>query len=370
MNSVVFITNNPREERIEVFDELSRIAEFRLEVVYLRKYVFSRRWTKFFKPRHNYKIFSHFTVYKHFYLNFNVISHLKKLNPDLVIITQYSNLTYQQVMLYLSSKNIPWVFWGETPYVKYDDILFNNFFLRKILRKLLVYQIKKNALEIWPIGLIAKKSYQQLLGKQAKVLDSVPYTSNLEKFTPSPKEFSKPKILFCNSLSHRKGFDLFIQSLDILQKRDLNFSVMVVGYGEYERNLINFIENSTVDIQYLGFVEKSEIPMIYNSCDILVYPSRHDGWGMGISEGLSSGLAVISSKYVGSSNEIIKNKKNGFLIDTLDGDSIANAIEFCIKNPLETKKIASQGLIDIQKYSHTQGARTFHNLIKNLKLSN
>lgn len=49
------------------------------------------------------------------------------------------------------------------------------------------------------------------------------------------------------------------------------------------------------DILFLGFVQKSSLPLLYSGCDLMVFPSLFEGFGLPIIEALACGAPVICS---------------------------------------------------------------------------
>src|SRR5262249_36620557 len=61
-------------------------------------------------------------------------------------------------------------------------------------------------------------------------------------------------------------------------------------------------------------VESSAIGAVIERCDVLVLPSRHDGWGMVLNEAASLGKALIATDACGAAHHLIEPGANGFRI--------------------------------------------------------
>ena len=61
--------------------------------------------------------------------------------------------------------------------------------------------------------------------------------------------------------------------------------------------------------------------------NILVLPSRYDGWGVVVLEAMSRGMALISSNKVGATKEYIKHNYNGRIFD-IETKNIDKEIKF------------------------------------------
>jgi glycosyltransferase involved in cell wall biosynthesis len=56
--------------------------------------------------------------------------------------------------------------------------------------------------------------------------------------------------------------------------------------------------------------------------DVLICPSRYDGWGMVVVEAMEAGMPVISSKNTTSAIDLINNFNNGILLLCITARSI------------------------------------------------
>ena len=104
--------------------------------------------------------------------------------------------------------------------------------------------------------------------------------------------------------------------------------IHIVGDGGL-RKLIEKYQKKNVAIKYYGFVFGSRLSKIYQSSDVLLFPSKFDGWESSM-EAMANSMSVIISKNAGVS-EILHSKNNGFLIEP-KSSALLNAIKKCIKN--------------------------------------
>ena len=70
--------------------------------------------------------------------------------------------------------------------------------------------------------------------------------------------------------------------------------------------------------------------------NILILPSKYDGWGVVIIEAMSRGMALISSDKVGASKEYLKHNFNGRIFNWKN-KNLENQIKFFIQNPKKIK---------------------------------
>jgi len=131
-------------------------------------------------------------------------------------------------------------------------------------------------------------------------------------------------------LRDRKGIDVLIQALSILiNEMKLSIKLSLVGpfeTDEYRALIVRLAEdlNVTSSIEMEGF--RSDILGRIAEADCLVLPSlRGEGLPMVVLEAMSVGLPVVASDVEGVS-EVIKDDKNGFLVQPGDIAALANAM--------------------------------------------
>ena len=53
-------------------------------------------------------------------------------------------------------------------------------------------------------------------------------------------------------------------------------------------------------IQFCGFVSDEDLLQLYNACDLFVFPSFYEGFGLPVLEAMACGRAVVCSQHVGA----------------------------------------------------------------------
>lgn len=140
------------------------------------------------------------------------------------------------------------------------------------------------------------------------------------------------KLLFVGQLINRKGVDLLIKALS---KADKEFELDIIGDGHERDKLMKLTNMLGLEerIKFKGTKTNADIRKTFCAYDILILPSRHDGWGAVINEALMSGLFVICSDNCGA-KELIQNEKNGLIFNSNKPESLINTLNNCIKNKM------------------------------------
>lgn len=163
----------------------------------------------------------------------------------------------------------------------------------------------------------------------SKKWDVIPFgycTKWVERTIPSPSE-KKIKLLFVGSLSKRKNVKLVIDALSKLsedKQQQIDFGI--IGSGEEEFLLKNSIEDLKSNIVFYGKMPIEKVSFLMQEHDVLILPSKHDGWGAVVNEALTLGLYVICSDKCGAKS-LLSNSQLGKIFSSDDSYELAKVIE-------------------------------------------
>lgn len=141
-------------------------------------------------------------------------------------------------------------------------------------------------------------------------------------------------LVFVGSLIKRKGYDLLIAALEIIKDRvDFNVDFYCVDDANREEARLVQSQSSLGErLRLLNFLPNEEMRTKIADYDLLVLPSRHDGWGAVINEALTAGTPVLVSKNCGASTFVNKaDAKLGEVIEDYTSEGIARQLEKAIK---------------------------------------
>lgn len=144
---------------------------------------------------------------------------------------------------------------------------------------------------------------------------------------------SKDDIIIGNisNFQYYKGHDCLIEIFSKLAMKFDNIFLLLVGEGELENNLKSLAKKLNIQdkIYFLG--KRKNIYPIIQSMDIMVHPSRWEGFGIILVEAMLCKVPVIASNR-GGIPEVVKDKVTGFLFPFGDVDSFVNSISLLIND--------------------------------------
>ena len=108
---------------------------------------------------------------------------------------------------------------------------------------------------------------------------------------------------FVGNLIEIKGADRLSKIFNIVYQNNRDVSFIVIGDGVLKDKIKN--ETKNIDVRFEGIVSHNKINYYMNAMDIMILPSRNEGFGIVLIEAMACGTYVIGSD-VGGIPEVIK----------------------------------------------------------------
>ena len=134
------------------------------------------------------------------------------------------------------------------------------------------------------------------------------------------------KLLFLGRHVKDKGiFDIF-EINKLLKKKNINVTWTILGKGPETVNVIKQWENES-NVTFLTPDTQSEVLDIIEKNDILVFPTKFEGFPVAILESMSAGCIPIASDIVGGVQEVVIDNLTGFKCEMDNNLAFATKIE-------------------------------------------
>lgn len=149
------------------------------------------------------------------------------------------------------------------------------------------------------------------------------------------------------------------KSLSALQGLPLNLHIV----GAISEEQACFLKNN-IDFSYL-YQNLTEIELLnlYDKCDVLLFPSLYEGFGLPILEAQARNCAVITSDLPPMS---IVSGKAALLVNPENVDEIRNAVKQLIDNYNLIDELVEEGKKNVLKYLPESIAKQYFNLYKKI----
>jgi glycosyltransferase involved in cell wall biosynthesis len=110
--------------------------------------------------------------------------------------------------------------------------------------------------------------------------------------------------------------------------------LLIAGDGEERAAIEQRIAASGVsNIRVLGFQNQSELPRLFDLCDVFVLPSIHEPWGLIVNEVMNAGRAVVVSDQVGCAPDLLRDGVNGFVFPAQNIGVLSAALRRFLDDP-------------------------------------
>ena len=223
---------------------------------------------------------------------------------------------------------------GVEGYLKDTSIWIGLFksILRPWLYRFYVFILGNCLTGVFAISKLAEEQYQQAGVNPSKIFPFgyfVPYngfSSYQSKMIPENKTI-KLRMVFIASLIRRKGIDLLIDAIQSLSNEGFHVSLDIYGPGDQ-----TLIATTSKNILYKGVVPFGQAQQVIADYDLLVLPSRFDGWGVVVNESICAGVPVVTSDKVGA-GVTVESMGGGLCFQSGNIDALKNLLSELINKP-------------------------------------
>jgi glycosyltransferase involved in cell wall biosynthesis len=117
-------------------------------------------------------------------------------------------------------------------------------------------------------------------------------------FDPPPQGEGQPgrRVLVVTRMVKRKGVQHLLEALADLET---SWEFLMVGDGPYLKYLKRSASAIKAKVRFLGFVPRDELPELYQSARVFVFPSLRENFPMVLLEAMAAGCAVLTTSAPG-----------------------------------------------------------------------
>lgn len=279
---------------------------------------------------------------------------LDAVRPDVVIINTFANPCLKPIIQELIKRGIPHGFWLEPPTLTRNGIL-----LEAYVRVVVRYRMRSAAF-VFGIGDRAVEWYRKAFSGP---IELIPYGQDLTEATNRGSAMKADRgssdvltLLYSGQLIVRQNPAVLAESLVILfQKHAGAFRFILAAHGELEDEFWEIIDRQpglraliTVDTEYATWEDRLRP---FAMADVLVYPSRHSGWGLVIPEAMAAGCIPVVTTNVEAARYFVEEGVNGFFVRP-DAHEIAEKLGWIIEHRAALPDWRASAQVASEKGSH------------------
>jgi len=218
-----------------------------------------------------------------------------------------------------------------------------------------------------------KKSFNDIMKLKVKQI-VLHHGIDLKKFNPNVNSDLRRKFMinenatilgFFGRLVKGKGLFILLLAFKDLVKKHKNIRLLIVGDGPEKKKIELFLRKNKIEnyVFLIGFIKREYIPQYMSICDIIVLPSKSEGFSSVVIESIAMGKVFIGTR-VGGAPEVIKNWENGVLINYSVKD-LKKAVTILINNKYLMKKIKIRAVETSYEYDWHKIIKKWIKLIEN-----
>lgn len=345
--STMVVTDYTSPYQIELFNAVEELAPGRLHVVYLHQHSKGREWSL--------RNVNHQAVMLEESADAMVQARALADSADLVVFNFYDNPQAMELIRRRAALDKAWCFWGERPGYYHRQ-------LGRLRRIWMLRPLHERRAAIWGIGRMAANAYREEFGAFRDYVN-LPYFSDLARFQVIPLRETRRQeftFLYSGALIRRKGVDLVARAFARLAADHPHARLRVMGGGHLAGAMQRSMRQCAAQVEFTGFKDWCDLPDEYARADVLCVPSRYDGWGLVVPEGLAAGLPVISTNQTGAAVEFLRTGENGWLVAANDEDAIYGAmLEAVSMDATRLASMSAAARTTVAAHSLVNGARRF-----------
>ncbi len=285
---------------------------------------------------------------------------LKELKPDVILSYEMGARTMLSTLYKMFKRKVPVVMIGNMS----EHIESERGILRRTCRKLL-----RRGIDYFTYNGPSCKRYLRSLGVSEDRLFHFPYCINdatvfrgAPKIGNSDKPLEMAKLLYCGSISPRKGISQFADALGqwCSRNRHQKVELMIAGSGELQAEVASKASDN-FHVKFLGNCDVGQLREAYGSADICVFPTLADEWGLVPIEAMASGIPVLGSIFAQSVETCCIDNQNSWTFDPTDMPNMVDAIDRALST--SESKIREMGVLAKKAVSHISAQQSAAHLI-------
>jgi len=175
---------------------------------------------------------------------------------------------------------------------------------------------------------------KEVIGKRfGASVSIVPNILDSRAFRFRPRTSIQPKMLVTRHLEPAYDIESVVLAFRRVQERYPEASLWIVGTGSQEKHLRGLVSAWNLDgVRFLGDIAHSDLPDIYDQCDIYLNASRIDNFPGALLEASAAGLVVVSTA-AGGIPFIYQQEETALLVEPGDWQGLALAAQKVLETP-------------------------------------
>lgn len=211
---------------------------------------------------------------------------------------------------------------------------------------------------IFPISLIAKEQFSGAGFALESLFPFGWFVPNLNTSRARPQKTTSLRMVYVGTMQKRKGVDLVVGAVRSLRSAGYELTLDLFGPAGQQA-----FDRLGPCISYKGRLTYEAVQSTISNYDVLVLPSRHDGWGVVVNEAILQGVPVIASDRVGAKC-LLQNGKCGLVFHHDDAVDLANKIISLVENEESQNELRRNARTVSEEITPQKGAQYYLDVLE------
>jgi glycosyltransferase involved in cell wall biosynthesis len=345
-NTIAFVANEPAPYRIPALNRIAAASDIRLHVIFCCAREPNREWNLPPMAFESTYLRERITTINGRYIHNNpdVIGALRRVAPD-VVVTGGFNPTHLYAFIYALVKGAAHVAMTDGTFASEKNLSAVHRTVRR-----LVYA--RSA------AFIAASNGGRQLFASYGIPDSHCFEACLcvenGVYAGQDGDDERPyDFIFCGRIEAVKNP---FYALDVARRVAGNLGrrvrILFVGAGTLERDVRAAAAQTPelLEATFHGFALQHELPALYRSARLFLFPTLWDPWGVVANEACAAGLPVLVSPHAGAAGELIIDGENGYVC-ALDADLWARRATLLLRDPGLYRAFAQRSRAMVRRFT-------------------
>lgn len=188
-------------------------------------------------------------------------------------------------------------------------------------------------------------------------------------YPKKPSTCDNKQAIVVGRYNNAKGYEYLLKAWKYVHERHSDWIINAFGSGEYENLVRKTIKDYNLDDSFILNAPTNHIMEEYLRSSIYVMSSRYEGFPMVLLEALACGVPCVSFDCPHGPRNVITEGEDGYLVEYLNCEALADAICKLIENDALRKEFGENGRRNVLRFSQDnimpQWMELFESITKN-----
>jgi glycosyltransferase involved in cell wall biosynthesis len=228
-----------------------------------------------------------------------------------------------------------------------------------------LFEFEKSAVRHADHRFVVSSFWKEALEREYGLSSTIAYNGiDVEEFSSLPERASEgPTVLFVGGFEPRKGLEYLILAMERVLASIPATKLRVVaktGFRGVDKEdwfrLLADRAHVGHAVEFLQSIDQKDLLQCYADSDVVVLPSRNEGWGLSLMEAMACCRPTVATR-VGGIPELVRDDVDGILVEPGDMVHLADAITDLLADAEKRARMGAAGRERVSGFSWKETAR-------------